>query len=220
MYYYKVLARIKLKTGNLIGYRLLSSTGEKIDITPDQVNNFKVINAIIDKNGRYRAKPGKHIDTIEIENAQINSRRTPNIGKPMVITHSIYGEPSGTQNKLLKEFETKDILEIDKKKYKIKVEMKDLAVLTSITGVEYALFERSDKYIIIKGNINSVYISSNMIAKLLAGRYNWIGHTHPGINHNCLTPSDSDYNMLSVFGNKRSVIYNSVGQYYVFERED
>ena len=51
-------------------------------------------------------------------------------------------------------------------------------------------------------------------------KYKWIGHTHPGHDVICLTPSDSDYDVLNKLNQKRSVIYNSVCMYYIFGEEE
>lgn len=177
-------------------------------------------NAIIDKNNRVRAKVGYEIKNIIIlDGVDINKRNTHLVRKPKVLYNYSFGKLSKTQQQLLDMLNEKDSIEIDKKRYNIKVTMKDLSSLTAVTGVEYALFERNDKYIIFKGNSYSIHLSNNIMAMLVNQRYTWVGHTHPGREFNCLMPSDGDYETLKMLNQKRSMIYNSVGDYYVFEED-
>ena len=221
MTYYKVIARKKLKSGKTIGYTLLSSEGVQFDIGINQVNEYNPINVITTKDGIYRSKRGNIIKSIIVdENITINSRKTSVVGKPRAVYTLVDGKPSGTQIRILNLIDNKKAIELDKKKYNIKITMQDLSVMTAITGLEYALFERSDKYLIHKGNSSSVEFTDSEIKYIKSKMYKWVGHTHPGDTRRCLTPSKGDYDLLKALGQKRSMICNSIGMYYVFEEEN
>ena len=55
---------------------------------------------------------------------------------------------------------------------------------------------------------------------LINSGYKWSGHTHVGETDFCLMPSDADYETMWKFRQIRSVIYNSVGKFYVFGEEE
>ena len=101
-----------------------------------------------------------------------------------------------TQQKILNMLNERTYIIIDKKKENLKITMKDLSALTAYTGIEYALFERNDKYAVYKGNSVEIILTQGDLAMLLNGKYQWIGHAHPGNSYNCLIPSDGDYNTL------------------------
>lgn len=218
---YLVIARVKSKSGVLIGYRLKNTITENIiDVPFEEISHYRLINAIIDKNNKVRAKQGCSIENVYVfDDVCINKRNTHVIGKPKILFNYSFGKLSKTQEKLIDLLKEKDRIEIDKKRENIKVTMKDLSALTAVTGLEFALFERNDKYIIFKGNSYSIYLNGNTIGMLINRKFIWVGHTHPGMSFNCLMPSDGDYKTLKALGQKKSTIYNSVGEYYVFEED-
>ena len=100
------------------------------------------------------------------------------------------------------------------------VNMTDLAALTAYTGDEFAMFTKGNERLIIRGGKTNVNIDTAQ-AKVLANEgYRWSGHTHPGLNYNCLTASLGDKTVLKCFPQKTSVIYNSKGQYLTFSKEE
>lgn len=113
----------------------------------------------------------------------------------------------------------KEYITINKKEINLDVNMKDLSCLTAYTGLEYSLFSRNDKLILIKGTKTGMNLNSSLSFEILNKRYKWEGHTHPGFTKNCLIPSSSDYNVLKFLNQKKSIIYNSVGDYFIFELE-
>ena len=92
--------------------------------------------------------------------------------------------------------------------------------LTAYTNVEFSLFERTDSYYLIMGTHTGVHLTPNFISRLIGMKYKWIGHTHPGTTPLCLYPSPCDYEVLNTLNQESSAIYNSVGEYYVFDRKN
>ena len=99
------------------------------------------------------------------------------------------------------------------------VNMTDLSALTAYTGDEFAMFTKGNERLIIRGSQTSVNIDTYQ-AKALAGEgYRWSGHTHPGNDTFCLLPSHGDKEILRVFKQSTSSIYNSKGQFATFGKE-
>ena len=96
------------------------------------------------------------------------------------------------------------------------VSMKDLSALTASTGNEFAMFTKGGERLIVRGNAYRTPIGIKDAKELREEGYRWSGHTHPGIDHNCLQASSGDIEVLNVFGQEFSVIYNSIGAYQVF----
>lgn len=212
----RILARIK-EHGVLVGYAAVDKQNNKHFILKQNIGQYKYINAYINRNNELIAKHGFTIRTINKEDeAEIERRRTSIIGKPRLLVVSTYSDLSRTQKEILKLLESSDKLEIDKRMYNIKITMKDLACMTAVTGLEYALFERDDKYRIVKGSSTGISLDNKYTCELINKRYTWVGHTHPGTTKWCLMASESDYETLRCLGQKQSVIYNSCGDYNVF----
>lgn len=100
------------------------------------------------------------------------------------------------------------------------IDMVDLAAFTAITGDEFALFCKENIGLIVRGNKSMVNINNNDARQLREQGYRWVGHTHPGIDNLCLTPSDGDYSILECFDQESSDIYNSLGEYQSFYKGD
>lgn len=150
-------------------------------------------------------------------NAHI-SARNPNYGKASSI--ELYGDPLSKKQKKLDEIIKKadKFYEFNKRD----VNMKDLSALTSTNGIEYAMFTKGNKRIVIKGTVYGINSFGVEEAEALAREgYKWSGHTHPGHAFTTLGCSDGDIKVLSAFkehtGQRRSVIYNSAGSWQVFE---
>lgn len=140
---------------------------------------------------------------------QRNSAR----GKPVAVAH--FGvDLSPRQIRILGHLSGYDSEYIAKKK---DVSMADLAALTAETGDEFALFTRKGERLIIRGDSLSVNVTYEKALELRKMGYKWSGHTHPGNDDFVLFPSDGDKEILKVFEQEQSVIYNSVGKFYVFE---
>lgn len=103
---------------------------------------------------------------------------------------------------------------------KNEVNLADLATLTAMTGDEFALFTKAGDRLIVRGNSIMVEITPQEAYDLGRQGYTWSGHTHPGIDFNCLQPSDGDYAILNCFDQDSSAIYNSTGNFIIFERTE
>lgn len=100
------------------------------------------------------------------------------------------------------------------------VNMADLSALTAKTGDEFAMFTRGSERLIIRGNAYNVNINIQQAKMLAEQGFKWSGHTHPGVGGNCLQASLGDMEILEVFEQKASVIYNSQGRYLLFFTEE
>lgn len=208
----QIINRIK-EHGKTVAYTISDGRNRKVE-SAHNMSNYAVTNAIRLQNGEYKAKRGFEIPTKnKKDSANIQNRRTGVLGKPPLIYNTSYGDLTKLQKQMLKEFETQDILELTG----IKVDMTDLSCMTAVTGVEYALFTRSNKCIVVKGGCYGMTLSKQLTNRLIREKFTWTGHTHPGNTTNCLMPSGSDYNTLRLFRQRRSAIFNSVGDYYIME---
>lgn len=118
------------------------------------------------------------------------------------------------QNALLKLQNYGDYIIINKKE----LGMRDLSVLTLVTGDEFAMFTRGKTRMIMRGDKIRVPISPNDAAELKKQGYKFSGHTHRGDSPFYLVASSGDKQVLEAFEQEHSVIYNAVGQYAVFNR--
>lgn len=83
--------------------------------------------------------------------------------------------------------------------------MADLSAITAEAGVEYALFTKGAKRMVVRGDMGSVNIDIDKAKDSAQNGYRWSGHTHPGYDLFALTASDGDYYVLKAFGQKRAV---------------
>jgi hypothetical protein len=93
------------------------------------------------------------------------------------------------------------------------VSMMDLAALTAKEQVEFAMFTRGSERLIVRGDGRRVNVCSEQAVKLRAQGYKWSGHTHVG---GYLAASLGDKEILKLFDQERSVIYNSFGKHDFF----
>ena len=146
-------------------------------------------------------------------NSPINHKNTGK-GNPNAIIH--YGKPlNNKQKKLLDKLPNFDSKIVVKKS---SVSMVDLSALTAQTGVEFAMFTKGGKRLIIRGNSNSVNINIDDAKRLAKQGYKWSGHTHPGMEDNSLLASYGDIEILKAFKQKQGVIYNSKGNFLTFDK--
>lgn len=95
------------------------------------------------------------------------------------------------------------------------VSMRDLAALTAKTGVEFALFTCGPKRLVVRGDARGVYLEETEVERLIAQGYKWSGHTHPG---DSLIQSEGDEEVLRMFPQCASVIYNMKGEFNRFPK--
>ena len=147
-------------------------------------------------------------------NSPIEQKHTGKGNPNAVLT---FGRPlNNRQQKLLDalpEFNSRVIVP------KSSVNMADLAALTAVTGDEFAMFTKENERLIIRGNYFMVDIGIKEATELNSQGYKWSGHTHPGVDRNVLAASEGDKDILMMFRQKMSVIYNSKGQFLTFEKE-
>lgn len=212
-----IIARVK-DGKDICGY----ITKDNHFIPLNETYRYKPDNILVLKDGTWKAKNGYKIVSINKDKIDINimNRNTSLVGKPNLIYNYSFSKLSKTQKFILDQLEINNPATINKLRYSVKITLKDLSALTAYTGLEYSLFERNDSYVIAKGTKQGMHLSSKDSAKLLNGKYKWVGHTHPGNTFWCLMPSDSDYDTLKLFNQQKSTIYNSVGKFYIFEREE
>ena len=94
------------------------------------------------------------------------------------------------------------------------VSMKDLSALTAKTGVEFAMFTRGPKRLVVRGVIDKVDVNCERALALKTQGYTWSGHTHV----DTLIESRGDLDILNAFDQKSSVIYNAEGKFREFFR--
>lgn len=97
------------------------------------------------------------------------------------------------------------------------VNLKDLAALTAKTGDEFAMFTRGSQRMIIRGNASAVNIDGTMAQELYNEGFKWSGHTHPGTGINVKFASEGDMYILEQFNQTQSVIFDSQGNFSLFE---
>jgi len=155
-------------------------------------------------------------DTIKSQIQLPIEREHSGKGVPSAIIHSDTGLTNRQQTLLnqLPEYDSRVTVP------KNSVSMRDLSALTAETGVEYAMFTKGQERLIIRGNEVSVNVSTEFAEKLSRDSYRWSGHTHPGIEMYSLQSSEGDMNILKLFNQKKSVIYNSTGNHLLFWKEE
>jgi len=136
-------------------------------------------------------------------------------GRPNAILHLEGAELSTRQQILLDRLPDYDSRAIVNKR---DVSMTDLSALTAKTGVEYAMFTKGHERLIVRGDAKRVNITMDDAEKLNAEGYKWSGHTHVGLYNGWeLSASNGDYDVLSKFSQKESVLYNVKGEYQTFK---
>ena len=100
------------------------------------------------------------------------------------------------------------------------VSMSDLSALTAKTGDEFAMFTLGNERVVIRGDEKSVVLPEEEFRRLVARGYKWSGHTHPGGGKTVLRASSADKDILNLFNQHTSVIYNSVGEFQTFTRRN
>ncbi len=169
-----------------------------------------------DSSGIIRVNIGKHSISKNINSidSPIEQRNTGKGNPNAILTFGV--ELNNRQKKLLAqlpEFDSKFIVT------KKSVNMADLSALTAVTGHEFAMFTKGNKRLIIRGNKTSVNVDLIMAQQLSDNGYKWSGHTHPGVNINTLVPSSGDKAVLKCFSQEYGVIYDSKGNFRIFEKE-
>ena len=93
------------------------------------------------------------------------------------------------------------------------VSMLDLAAMTAKAGVEFALFTRKGKLLIVRGDGKQVPLYDSDLEYLRDNGYRWSGHTHSGNRGVDLLSSEGDKRALIIMKQRNSVIYNAAGKH-------
>lgn len=148
--------------------------------------------------------------------AQPIEQRHTGKGNPNAILH--FGRPlNNRQMQLLEQLPTYDSRVIVRKK---DVSMSDLSALTAHTEVEFAMFTKGGKRMVVRGSATMTNITVEDARKMSAEGWKWSGHTHPKTGYWSLQASEGDMAILRAFGQTRSVVYNPSGRYRTFNREE
>lgn len=167
------------------------------------------------KEAREAVKASKdYLDWKQQINSPVSSRNTAKGRPSAVLQYNI--ELNKRQENLLSQLSEYDSRATVRK---ADVSLTDLSTLTAKTGVEYAMFTKGGERLIIRGSSTKVNIDVAKAKELAYNGYRWSGHTHPGLDENTLIASSGDYEVLKAFGQKTSVIYNSLGRYMCFSAE-
>ena len=106
------------------------------------------------------------------------------------------------------------------------VSMNDLRQLTNVTGDEFSMFTNKGERLLIRGKGNTIDVSKEMYADLVAGKYGkFSGHTHPGYSLNPGPVDEGFLNSLQWVNGKgerqmRSSVWGNTGEgWYAFGTE-
>lgn len=102
---------------------------------------------------------------------------------------------------------------------KSQIKTKDIAALTAKEGVEFALFSKGNRRLIVRGTQFETPVGEKRLRQLAADGWKFSAHTHPGVGANSLLASEGDMKVLYLFKQGQSVIYNSSGAYDKFFKE-
>ncbi len=171
-------------------------------------------------------------DIIREDGYNLQTSQNSNIIKPLKIssiesrTHptgipvgiAISGDPlNARQKRILERLQNYDDRFVFNKR---DVSMKDLAALTAHENVEFAMFTKNGKRLVIRGERNSVNVLPEDARILAEEGYRWSGHTHPGMDYYTSSPSPGDRAVLAEMNQRFSVIYSSTGRKYIFAVDD
>jgi len=102
---------------------------------------------------------------------------------------------------------------------KSQIKTKDIAALTAKEGVEFALFSKGNRRLIVRGDSFGTPVGEARLRQLAADGWKFSAHSHPTIGKNSLLASSGDMKVLYLFKQGQSVIYNASGEYGQFFKE-
>lgn len=211
------LATIKRKLEKVASPALVRKLMKALDSVLDKLHNPK----------RHQPQPAKtngdspsasgDVPTVDAANngATIASGLT---GRPSAILHG-YGNLSRTQQGLLDnlaEFGSQTLVR------KASVSMNDLAALTAKTGDEFLMLTLGGRRMIVRGSSQGFHglVTEEWAKQMAAQGWRLSGHTHPILRGqsslSSLMSSGGDRQILEIFGQQRSVIHNTLGDWSVF----
>lgn len=153
--------------------------------------------------------------TKPLENGTIEIRRNQATGRASAI-HLVGADLNKRQKTLLSKLEKSgDFYEASKKQIKTK----DIAALTADQGVEFALFTKGNRRLIVRGDVHKTEFKNQLIENLVAEGWKFSAHTRPTTGEWSVMPSQQDIDMLYIFKQGQSVIYNGNGNFGRFFKE-
>lgn len=153
--------------------------------------------------------------TKSAESGTIEIQRNPATGRASAI-RLMGADLNKRQQKVLERLhKAGDSLESTKSQIKTK----DIAALTAKEGVEFALFSKGNRRLIVRGNSFETPVGEARLRQLAADGWKFSAHTHPSIGYGSLSPSPGDRKVLYLFKQGQSVIYNAKGEYDRFFKE-
>lgn len=102
---------------------------------------------------------------------------------------------------------------------KSQIKTKDIAALTAKEGVEFSLFTKGNKRMIVRGTEFNTPVGEQRLRQLAEEGWKFSAHTHPTTGPFSLKPSPGDINVLYLFKQGQSVIYNASGEFEKFFKE-
>jgi hypothetical protein len=100
--------------------------------------------------------------------------------------------------------------------------MNDLAALTAKTGDEFLMLTLGGRRMIVRGSSQGFHglVTEEWAKQMAAQGWRLSGHTHPILRGqsslSSLMSSGGDRQILEIFGQQRSVIHNTLGDWSVF----
>lgn len=143
----------------------------------------------------------------KVSSPSIESRNHA-MGKPSAVVGG--AKLNNRQQRLNDILTTNDTSTIVKKR---DVNMKDLSALSASNGVEYALLTRKNERMVIRGDLQTVgLINDKTVESYREQGWKWSGHTHVVGG---LVPSNGDLVILELFHQKKSLLYDHLGNYTI-----
>lgn len=153
--------------------------------------------------------------TKSAENATIEIRRNQTMGRAVAIRLS-NADLNKRQKLLLSKLEKSGDFYIANKR---QIKTKDIAALTAHQEVEFALFSNGNRRLIVRGGDYVTEFSKDFINNLVESGWKFSAHTHPTVGPWSMMPSQQDIDMLYIFKQGQSVIYNAIGNFEKFYKE-
>lgn len=97
------------------------------------------------------------------------------------------------------------------------IKISDISHLTALNNVEYMVFSKGNRRIIIKGGQRGASLTGELFDKIKNEGWKLSAHTHPHITREGLQSSTDDVKTLQALNHKRSVILNAIGERRQFD---
>ena len=98
------------------------------------------------------------------------------------------------------------------------IKISDISHLTALNNVEYMVFLKGNRRIIIKGRQRGASLTGELFDKIKNEGWKLSAHTHPHITREGLAFSSEDVMTLQTLNQEESVILNAIGEHEIFNR--